>query len=261
MQIPAMTAETARQLAASLGLPLYTTDLYMPRYVSGVVGRWRLVPGGFSLDHGYHSGPCATLGMPLLLRDRDGDGRTWDTWMSLSPHEIESQEFGCRHAFGHTVVMGLGMGWAAVNIALNPAVTRVTVIERDPEVIDLFERSGVLQGLPDDVSARIRIVPADALEWRPDAPVDFLYADIWRTLEEPQTLDDVRRMQANVGAAAIYFWGQELFIHTLGDRIDLPLLVPPGLDYPALIARIVAQRRQRWPHGIPDAALRRPATP
>ncbi|OQB96252.1 MAG: hypothetical protein BWX86_00876 [Verrucomicrobia bacterium ADurb.Bin122] len=38
--------------------------------------------------------------------------------MSLSVHEIESQELGCRHAFGTTVVMGLGMGWIALNAAL-----------------------------------------------------------------------------------------------------------------------------------------------
>ncbi len=58
-------------------------------------------------------------------------------------------------------------------------------------------------------------VRADALEWKPDKPVDFLYADIWRCLEEPQTLDDVLRMQANVRTESINFWGQELAIQTL----------------------------------------------
>ena len=267
----AMSAEMASHMAAALGLPLFSTDLVMPDYAPGASGRWRLLPGGFAIDHGYSSGPCATYGMPLLQRHRDDDAHTWDTWMSLSPHEIESQELGCRHAHGHTVVMGLGMGWAALNIACNARVRRVTVVERDPEVIDLFRHCGALRALPVEIAAKVRIVEADALAWRADEPVDFLHADIWRTLAEPDTVDHVRRMQANLGAACIYFWGQELFIDALAEapgpdgarapgwaerciaeRIGLPLLSPPGLDYAAYIARVAAQRRARWPMGIPD---------
>lgn len=267
-----MTIELARQLAVALNVPLFSTDLHMPAYALGSVGRWRLVRGEFTLDHGYHSGAWAVWGMPALLRDSHGDGKTWETWMSLSPHEIESQELGCRHARGHTAVMGLGMGWVAVNIALNPAVRYVSVVERDPEVIALFAESQVLRGLPAEIAAKIRIVQADALEWRPGEAVDFLYADIWRCLEEPQTLDDVRRMQANVAAGSIYFWGQELFIHALAERapqdadapaealrrcvaerIALPLLLPASPDYPAFINRVVSRRRRRWLGGNVDA--------
>ncbi|WP_049818875.1 O-methyltransferase [Geotalea uraniireducens] len=122
--------------------------------------------------------------------------------MSLSPHEIESQELGCRYAHGHTVVMGLGMGWVAINMALSPAVSKVTVIERDPEVIELFGLSRALHGLAAEIAGKIRIIRADALEWQPDEAVDFLYADIWRCLEEPQTLDDVRCMQPMCGRKA-----------------------------------------------------------
>ena len=267
----AISAEMASHMAAALGLPLFSTDLVMPDYAPGANGRWRLLPGGFAIDHGYSSGPCATHGMPLLQRNRDDDAHTWDTWMSLSPHEIESQELGCRHAYGHSAVMGLGMGWAALNIARNPQVRRVTIIERDPEVIALFNHCGVLRAQPEAIAAKVRIVEADALAWRPDEAVDFIHADIWRTLAEPDTVEHVRRMQANIAAPCIYFWGQELFIDALAEapaadgvrapgwaercvaeRIGLPLLFPPGLDYPAYIARVAAQRRARWPQGIPD---------
>jgi hypothetical protein len=273
-----MTTAEVRHMAALLGVPLFSTDLFMPDYTPGTTGRWRMQSGGFVLDHGYHSGTCATFGMHVLLRNRDDNEHTWDTWMSLSPHEIESQELGCRHAYGHTAVMGLGMGWAALNIALRPQVRRVSVIERDPEVIALFTRSGALASVPAEAAAKIHIVQADAMAWRPDTPVDFVHADIWRTLAEPQALDDVRRMQANVQAACIYFWGQELLIHELAaqsaqegsdpdrwaeavrlciaERIALPLLSPAGLDYPAFIAHVAAQRRARWPQGIPDVGMR-----
>ena len=256
-------------LAGALGVPLFTTDLYVPRYRDGDVGRWRIVPGGFALDHGYHSGVWAVQGMPALLR-RPDPAAAWETWMSLSPHEVESQEFGCRHAWGHTVVMGLGMGWIALNLAQHPAVSRVTVIERDREVIDLFSRSGATDGLPAPILAKLEIVMADALDWRPAQPVDFLYADIWLKLAEPSTLGDVRRMQANVQARQLYFWGQELVLYTqahpllaagerltppvmhqcIAEKIALPLLVPDGLDYADYIERVVANRRAR---GLPAA--------
>lgn len=262
-----ISIDQAGQLAAAAGVPLYSSELYMPSYLDGRVGRWRLTRTGFCLDRGYHSGLWGVSGMPMLMRNSSENGERWETWMSLSPHEIESQELGCRYAFGHTAVMGLGMGWVAVNIAINPAVRKVTVIERDPEVIELFQLSRVLDGLDAEIISKISIVRDDALEWVPEEAVDFLYADIWRCLEEPQTLDDVRRMQSNVGAGSIYFWGQELAIHTLAakrpeggadnrewakavrhcvaDIIRLPLLLPDNFDYPGMIAEVVRRRRER----------------
>ncbi|ABQ24961.1 class I SAM-dependent methyltransferase [Geotalea uraniireducens] len=261
--------DQSAQLAAALGVPFFSTGLYMPEYREARIGQWKLTRTGFCLDHGYYSGLCGVSGMPVLMRTSNGvraNGQDWETWMSLSPHEIESQELGCRYAVGHTGVMGLGMGWVAVNIALNSAVHKVTVIERDPEVIDLFGQSRALDGLPAEIAGKIRIIRADALEWQPDETVDFLYADIWRCLEEPQTLDNVRRMQANVRADVIYFWGQELTIHTLAakkpetcaerewaaavrscvaDTIALPLLLPEDFDYPGMVAEVVRRRRER----------------
>jgi hypothetical protein len=174
--------------------------------------------------------------------------------------------------------MGLGMGWVAINIAMNPAVSRVSVIERDPDVISLFDWSKATAGLPAEVTNKINIVQTDALAWRP-APglaVDFLYADIWRNLDEPQTLDDVRRMQANVAAQTVYYWGQELTLHALtapqmpadctpdqwaaalqrcrDHEIALPLLFPSDMDYVDFIRGVALQRRLRWPNGFPDRA-------
>ena len=196
-------------LAQALGVPVFETPWHMPRYQLGEQGAWRLLHGGMGLDRGYYSGSCVYGGSTALLRKNVQGG--WDTWMSLSPFEIESQELACRHARGHTVVMGLGMGWVTANIALNPAVERVTVVERDPEVIALFQHMQVLEGLPPEAAAKIHIEQADALQWRP-APqqaVDWLYADIWLRLAEPQALAEVQQMQAHVQATQLYFWGQE----------------------------------------------------
>lgn len=265
---PVVSSGNAASLSEAVGVTMYSSDLYMPNYLDGQIGRWRLTRTGFCLDRGYYSGLWGVQGMSVLMRDSSGaaDSATWETWMSLSPHEIESQELGCRYAFGHTVVMGLGMGWVAVNCALNAAVHKVTIIERDPDVIELFRTSGALDGLAADVTVKIRIVQDDALTWLPDEAVDFLYADIWRCLEEPQTLDDVRQMQSHVQAGTIYFWGQELLIHALAtneggscsgngwgatvrhcvhNTVRLPLLLPSEFDYPERIAAVARLRSAR----------------
>ena len=123
-------------IASALGMKLWTTNLFMPRYRAGEIGHWRINPGGQLVhDWGYYTGPCLVEMLPSLARKVKSKQNVdwWENWMSLTPHEIESQELGCRHAVEHTVIMGLGMGWMAANVALNPNVTKVTVVERDPE--------------------------------------------------------------------------------------------------------------------------------
>jgi hypothetical protein len=254
-------------MAEALGVPLYRPQRFFPSYRNADSGSWRIIDCPFHLEPGYVSALWAVAGLPMLLR-QTGQPPRWDTWMSITPHEIESQELGCDHAFGHTVIMGLGMGWIAANVALRAEVTRVTVVELDPDVIALIEQLDCFATLPAAARAKINIVHADALEWRPEpstAAVDFLFADIWLTLDEQDTVEQVRRMQANISAQSIYFWGQEMALYrALEERqrnmegvsnaelrviadteLGLPLLIPADLDYAALIDSVVAKRKTR----------------
>ncbi|HCY86534.1 MAG TPA: hypothetical protein DHV36_15480 [Desulfobacteraceae bacterium] len=248
--------------------PIFETDLYIPKYMDGRWGDWEIRTAKLVLDHGYHTGMWMVRDLAVLLKHGKSGTTLPDSWMSPSAHEIESQELGCRNAFGHTVIMGLGMGWCAINSALNPAVEKVTVIELDPVVIDLVAEMDVIAQAPPEAGDKIRVIHGDALNWEPDLPVDFLYADIWRSLAESGTLDQMRRMQSNIKASQIYFWGQELIIYNeavrqwpdlavvdnayikkcIDEVIDLPLLIPSGQDYGAMIERIVQNRHSR---GLP----------
>lgn len=223
-------------------------------------------------DWGYHSGPCLLQMLPSLLRKagsgQDTDNDQWETWMSLTPLEVESQELGYLCARGHVVIMGLGMGWIAANAALNPQVFDVTVVERDPDVIRLFKESGAFDSIPKPEREKITIVEADACEWRPEkgTHIDFLYADIWLQIAEPGTLSQVRQMQQNVQAKQIYFWGQELIIHAalastqssdcpvispesilqiVDQVIKLPLVIPTDRDYDCMIEKVIDNRVER----------------
>jgi hypothetical protein len=234
-------------------LGAFAGDLSFPVYRVAARGAWSLRVIQMVAARGYW-GEVFPIGGTVLLAGPSDEGS--QSWMSLLPSEIESQAIGLQAARGYTVVLGLGMGWLAANVALRPEVSRLTVVERDADVIALIDATELLHHLPAEAREKIEIVHADARDWRPDQPVDTLQADIWRKFVEDGKLDDVRHIQDNIGAAALYFWGQEMEIWRLACRrnggtpkldwpmlreivaedIRLPLIVPDWPDYPQKIA-------------------------
>jgi len=238
------------------GLPVFRTDLFIPRYRPMRHGDWQLRVVEMNLAPGYWSGTVLVQGMAVL-------SRRGESWMSMTPMELESQEIGVRLARGHVLVYGLGMGWSALASALREEVTAVTVVERDPDVLAMHRDLGVFAQLPEMARAKIRIVEGDAFDYVPDRPVDVLMPDIWLPLTSDGRVDEVRRMQAGVQAEAVYFWGQEIEIarHAAAAgraldaagiaapaaALDLPLLGPALPGYPEKL-EAAARRwlRGRW---------------
>ncbi|MXP31188.1 hypothetical protein [Parerythrobacter jejuensis] len=215
-----------------------------------ISGAWELKCIEMAPCRGYWSGVQMCFGLILLTRGED-------TWMSLAPVEIESQILGVEAARGHVAIMGLGMGWAASETALREEVAQITIVEHDPEAIALHEELDLFARLPGGVGEKIRIVEADAYAWVPDTPVDLLMPDIWLPLVGGHRVADVARMQDNVQAPQVYFWGQELEIarHAAASGrlldeagiaatvagFDLPLLIPDAPDYPGKIKAAASQ--------------------
>src|SRR5688572_17429875 len=113
--------------------------LYRPMKRGGwLLRRW---PDNIPL-RGYWSPAQPVSGVVSLDRGSD-------TWMSLMPVEIESQQIGVDCASGHVAIFGLGMGWAAAATALRPDVSAVTVVERDSDLIALHEELDLFGRLPD----------------------------------------------------------------------------------------------------------------
>ena len=241
-------------MAALSELQPFETSWFVPDYQPMRSGDWEIHVDGGVLAQGYWSPAQLVMTLPALVRGGD-------VWMSLTPVEMESQEIGLALSHGHVAVMGMGMGWAAMAAALRDDVTKVTVVERDSDVLAIHRELDLFAQLPDAARAKLEIVQADALEWRPDAAVDLLMPDIWLPLVSDGRVEEVRRMQANVRAGAIYFWGQELEIarhaRAVGRALDdagiaatiadfeLPLIGPA---YPGH-AGIVATAAQRWMRG------------
>lgn len=235
-------------------IKMYKSKYYTPKYSIAKSKTWELrrIPMGFA--GGYISDSWLVEDMYVLMRKNEKTG--WESWMSLSPQEIESQQFGIEGAFGHTVVMGLGMGWFAINVALKDEVTKVTVIERDTEVINLFHESKAMDSLDKSIKEKIVIINEDALFWKSEEKVDFLYADIWLRLNDKNNIDQVKVMNENLKPDKIYYWGQELTIYRLIEKeeitkaemencikgMEIPLYIPSD-SYDEIINFVMKKRK------------------
>ena len=234
----------------------FSLGFFVPEYRPLHSGKWQLRQAENILCQGYWGPTVFAPAVSVLLRD----GKVW---MSITPMELESQSIGIELAHGHVVICGLGMGWAAAATSLREAVSSVTVLEFDPDIIALHNELDIFSQLPPAAKCKIRIEQGDAHHWRPTTSVDMLMPDIWLPLVSDGRVAEVQNMNANIGAESVYFWGQELEIarHAVaaGRAIDdaaiattiaefaLPLLGPATAEYAKRIA-IVADRwmGDRW---------------
>lgn len=103
-------------------------------------------------------------------------------WMSLNPNEIETMAPFINKAKGNVLVLGLGMGYVSFMMALKQEVKSVTIIEKDSEIIDLFN-SLIWPNFKN--KDKIKIVKDDAVNYvRNNKHFDYIFADLWHSSED-----------------------------------------------------------------------------
>ena len=106
-------------------------------------------------------------------------------WMTIKPNEMETMKEPIRAAYGNTVVFGLGLGYYAFMVSEKENVHSVTIIERDQNVISLFQEH-LLPQFPH--KNKIRIIQADAFDYLTHEMsrnvYDFAFADIWHDISD-----------------------------------------------------------------------------
>jgi hypothetical protein len=195
----------------NLGIP-YWPQPRIPAYQKSFYKRWACLPTPklSRLTYGYFF-PHPSQPKGWMFKRDDV------VWMSLTAMETESQTPMIHAAHGHTVIAGLGMGFVLYNIAAKPEVTKVTVLELDPDVVALMDRVTSWRHWPG--SEKITLVMGDAADYVATEPVDFLYADTWAHLGAEEAIPVTQRIQAGVKAKAVAWWGQELdFVAYCGER-------------------------------------------
>jgi len=94
--------------------------------------------------------------------------------MSNTPAEINDHYWFCYQAHGTVLLHGLGLGVALKLLLQNKRVTRIIVVEKSQEVIDLVWNSYKQH-------KNVFLIRADAFEWKPKKQFkfDFIWHDIW----------------------------------------------------------------------------------
>lgn len=101
-------------------------------------------------------------------------------WMSLAPNENATMKQPIAQAYGRVLTYGLGIGYYAFMTARKDNVKSVTVVERNPDAIRLFNEN-VLPYF--EHPEKIHIVHEDAIRFAAGLKqntYEYVFADIWR---------------------------------------------------------------------------------
>ena len=170
---------------------VYTADPYFSRVrvPEKRLGRWELRRQAFA--------PCELIVCGDMTRSPDGriharlgwfgeefaypavleGGREW---MLITPNEIETMRPAVAKARGRVLAFGLGLGYFPFMVLEKTEVSSVTVVERDPDVLSLFQEE-LLPQFPH--KEKISLVHADAFDFArerlPGGGWDFVFTDLW----------------------------------------------------------------------------------
>ena len=128
--------------------------------------------------------------------------------MSDTPDEVRDHKPAMLEGKGHCLVNGLGLGMVAQALLNDPNVTKVTAIERSPDVIKL-----VGPHLTELFGDRLEIVEADAFEYKPPKGVRYgmVWHDIWDTIDD-ENLPEMHKLHRKYGRKADWqgSWCQDI---------------------------------------------------
>ena len=147
------------------------------------------------------------------------DGREW---MSIKPSEIESSQAAIDAARGRVVTFGLGLGYFAFMAARKAEVASVTVVERDPAVIQLFQEQLLPQFSCKD---KISVIQSDAFDYlehdMKSVSPDFVFMDIWHDIGDGVDLYvRARPYEARFPSTRFMYWIERSLKCALVDYLE-----------------------------------------
>lgn len=116
---------------------------------------------------------------PFLALAQDGR-----TWMSVTPHEINTMKGQIDEAHGKVITFGLGLGYYAYECLKKANVTEMVVIEKDPTLIAYFKER-ILPFFPH--VEKLRIIEEDAFHYAARMGkdhYDYAFVDLWHLPED-----------------------------------------------------------------------------
>ena len=136
------------------------------------------------------------------------DGRVW---MTVTPNEINTIQPAVHESRGKVLTYGLGLGYYAFHCLLKADVESVTVVERNPAVIDMFRRH-LLPFFPRQDA--LHIVQADAFDYAtnvmPREGFNTVFTDLWHDVADGLPLYQQMKALEVPGPRYLYWIEQTL---------------------------------------------------
>ena len=144
-------------------------------------------------------------------------------WMTVTPNEVATMAPALAQVRGRVAVMGLGLGYFAFMASEKDDVREVTVIERDADVIALFERHLLPQFAHRE---KVRLVHADAFDFAQAGlgGFDCAFVDLWHDVSDgaPMYLR-MKALEARSPGVRFFYWIEtsiRCFLRSLGKGMD-----------------------------------------
>ena len=137
------------------------------------------------------------------------------TWMSVTPNEIFTMAQPIKEACGNVLTLGCGMGYYAYMVSEKEEVSHVTIVEKEPEVIELFATYILPQF---GQKEKITIIQADAFDYMnelEDGVFNYCFADIWLGNTDTIPYLKLKRICKKFKQTTMAYWIEDALIATI----------------------------------------------
>lgn len=224
--------EYLRPAVRKLQPSAYQTDPYYSQIRIGnrTNGKWRLQTAHYEPFEGFVCGPLC-LGPHYATRPAIGYFaerfsypmvlENGVEWMAIKPNEIETMRRPIADAHGRVLTFGLGLGYFAYMAARKEEVCSVTVVEREADVIHLFQEEILPQFA--SLAGKIEIIEADAFAFaasRAACAYDYVFCDLWHDAADGLPLYiRMRKIEKAQQNAPFAYWIEDMLLSELRSMV------------------------------------------
>lgn len=153
-------------------------------------------------------------------------------WMAVKPNEIETMKDPISHAHGVVLTLGLGLGYFAYMSSLKEEVTRIDIVEKNSDVIELFKENILPYFKFKD---KINIICDDAYQYLNNLNennYDYIFADIWRNANDGLvSYLQLKKIFKKFANAKVEYWvEEEIIIYLRSTLINILTEMANGED-------------------------------
>lgn len=105
------------------------------------------------------------------------------TWMSITPHEINTMKQSIQEAHGKVLVLGLGLGYYPYMISLKEDVEEIDVVEIAKEPLEMF-KANILPFFENRSKINLFLIDAFSYLKNNTKHYDYVFVDLWHLPED-----------------------------------------------------------------------------